>query len=237
MMWLYLYILKISLFLPTLHSSFNPHILPYHMAVKLEAITCQTFGHWHLKSVHIGNPSPVSKQPSTRDLKTEIDRKSVVTCADWNWLSMLWGALGQKQPSILSQALVPCFSSLWCQSANLAAPSLPTSSSDQVRAVPLHHCFSCCSYSSRTAGNVLLIHPKKNPILLILCWCTKSFPPLACLLSSSWNKLPPYFWLLSLLPSMLHPSSILPFVLPLHTLYIPVSSLCLAVLYIFSGRI
>jgi len=61
-------------------------------------------------------------------------------------------------------------------------------------AEPPHHCFSCCSYSSRTAGDILLIQPpplpKKKSIRPILCWCTKSFPPLACLLSSSRNKLP-----------------------------------------------
>ena len=54
--------------------------------------------------------------------------------------------------------------------------------------------------------------PQKKALLLILCWRTRSFPPLACLLSSPWNKLPPYFWLLSL-PSSHHqsfPSSSLP---------------------------
>lgn len=102
----------------------------------------------------------------------------------------------------------------FCQCSNLAAPGLPTFSLDQVRAVRLRHCFSCCSYSSRTAGNILLIKIKNKKILLILCWCTKSLPPPACLLSSSRNKLPPLL-LITLAPFL--PSSILPSVLPLHT--------------------
>lgn len=66
-----------------------------------------------------------------------------------------------------------------------------------------------------------ITHASKKTLLLILCW---SFPSLACLLSSSWNKLPLYFWLLSFPSSMFHPSSILPFVLHL-SLYI-LSVLC-----------
>lgn len=87
-------------------------------------------------------------------------------------------------------------------------------------------------YRCITASHVAATHPKtywkhithasKKKKLLMLCWCTKSFPLLVCLLLKQDASL----LLITLTPFLRVP------VLPLQSLplYIPVSSLCLVVL-------
>lgn len=123
------------------------------------------------------------------------------------------------------------FSSLWCQSANPAPPSLPTSSSFQLS-------FSCCNYSSRTAGNILLMHPPKKKKLRQLTPCRVKLSPRLHFADPPENSLPPSF-LITLTPLFFHDSPTInpslrsspPFSL---SLSLAVSRPCLVVL--FSGQ-
>lgn len=162
------------------------------------------------------------------NLKPEI-RRFMATSAKGIWRSVLRDALGKSSHLFWLSPWFPVFH----QCANLAAPSLPALSSDQVRAVQLHHRFSCCSYSS--PGNILLIHMTKRRTTPTVLVHLELFS--ACLPPVILQKQDASLVLITL--SSFHPSSILRSVLPHHarSLYIPVSSLCLAVLCVFSGRI
>lgn len=160
------------------------------------------------------------KKTNMLNLKPELDRKLSVHCMGCK--------LGKRQPSIVTiRPWYPVFS----QCARLMAPSLPTFSSDQVRAILLHHRFSCCHYSS--AGSILLIHMTKrqtaHTVLVHSKLSSTRLPPVILL------KQDASLVLIALTP-FLHQSffSSCPSTL---SLYIPVSSLWLPVLCIFSGRI
>lgn len=136
---------------------------------------------------------------------------------------------------------IASFPLLYWHFADLAAPQRPIFSSDQLRAVLLHHRFSCFSPSWSPAGSILLIHLQKkttNITHLLQGWCIKSFPS-ACqsvipletsIFTSDYSHFP---------SSVFHPPSIHSLVLPLLflSLRIPVSFPCLAVVCIFSGGI
>lgn len=117
--------------------------------------------------------------------------------------------LGKRQPSIVS---IRIWYTVFSQCARLTAPSLPTFSWDQVRAILLHHRFSCYHYSS--AGSILLIHMTKrqtaHTVLVHSELSSTRLPPVILL------KQDASLVLIALTPFLL--SSVLLFVLPLHSL-------------------
>lgn len=131
-----------------------------------------------------------------------------------------------KRPSSpLTQALVPVFFQLVWRHSVYPHWAQPRSGCTSASPLLLFQLLICCK---RISQPVRTTKRQTNHTVLV------HFPPLACLPSSSWNTMPPEFWLLSLLPSR-HPSfrSVL---LP-SSLDAPVFSGCLAVLCVFSGRI
>lgn len=107
----------------------------------------------------------------------------------------------------------------------------------------------CCISAPHAAAShlelleTLLIHPekdggKKKPIRLILCWCTKSFPPLVSChphetsFSSFLITLTPFLHVSPIINPPLRPAPAVSL-----SLDIPVSFLCLTLLCIFSSRI